>query len=50
MDEVLKRFREEHDCKYCLYFRKGCRARDRCVFDILPYDSLETEIELFMLS
>lgn len=50
MDELLKLFRQQHDCKYCLYYRKECKAKDRCVFDYLPYDSVEEEVELFLIS
>jgi len=50
MDEIVKMFRKKHDCKYCLYFRKECKAQERCVFDYLPYDSVEEEVELFLIS
>lgn len=49
MKADLKAFREEHECKYCLYFRGKCKARDRCVFDYLPIESLEEDIELFFV-
>ncbi len=50
MGTALKAFREEHGCRYCLYFRSKCNGRDRCVFDFLPMDALEEDVELFLIS
>ena len=49
MDDEVMIFRSDHDCEYCLYFIKKCRAKDRCVFDYLPIDSLEEDVELFFV-
>jgi len=50
MNTILKAFREEHECKYCLYFKTKCKAKERCVFDFLPLDALDEEVELFLIS
>ena len=50
MDAMLKEFRKQHECKYCVYFKKECSAKERCVFDYLPFDSVEEEVELFLIS
>ncbi len=49
MKESLRVFRKEHECKDCMYYRKECKARDRCVFDYLPPESLDEDIELFLI-
>lgn len=49
MDEQIMSFRKEHDCRYCLYFMKICKAAMYCVFDYLPMDSLEEDVVLFIL-
>ena len=50
MKQILKVFRAEHDCKYCIYYKNKCKAIDRCVFDFLPLDALEEDVELFLIS
>lgn len=49
MDPKIKLFRESHDCKFCVYFLKQCKAKKRCVFDYLPIDSKDEEIEVFFI-
>ena len=49
MKEEIKIFRSDHDCKYCMYYKEKCKATDRCVFDYLPIDSLEEDVELFFV-
>ena len=49
VDEQIMRFRKEHDCRYCLYYMKICKAVMYCVFDYLPLDSLEEDVVLFIL-
>jgi hypothetical protein len=49
MDEELTDFMIEHDCEYCLYFLKACRAIDRCVFDHLPPEWPDEDIEMFFV-
>ncbi len=50
MDAVIKAFREEHECKYCMYYKTLCKATNICVFDFLPMDALEEDVELFLIS
>ena len=50
MNAVLKAFREEHGCRYCFYYRNKCEAKGICVFDFLPMDALEEDVELFLIS
>ena len=50
MNAGVKEFRVKHECKYCVYFKKECKAKERCVFDYLAYDSVEEEVELFLIS
>lgn len=42
-------FQIEHDCVCCLYFKRPCKAFGRCVFDYLPIDSPDEDIELFFV-
>ena len=50
MNESVREFREEHGCKYCLYYKSQCDGNERCVFDYLPIESLEEDVELFLMS
>ncbi|MBR3634692.1 MAG: hypothetical protein IKN47_00735 [Lachnospiraceae bacterium] len=49
MDDEIKRFRMQHECKYCLYYMTICKAKKNCVFDYLPLDSPEEDILLFII-
>ncbi len=50
MNSIIKDFRNSHECRYCLYYRDKCKAKDACVFDFIPADSLEEDIEVFFIS
>jgi len=50
MDPGVKAFREEHECKCCLYYKKECKADKRCVFDYIPTETLDEEIEVFFIT
>jgi len=45
----IRKFRKEHDCILCLYYKNKCKADKICVFDYLPIESLEEDVELFIV-
>ena len=50
MNSSVSAFRKKHGCKICPYYKKGCKGTERCVFDFLPFDNVEEEVELFLIS
>ena len=50
MKSLLSAFRKEHGCRLCPYYKKECKASERCVLDHIPFDDVEEEVELFLIS
>ena len=49
MKTGIREFRREHDCRNCLYYMNLCKAWQYCVYDFLPEDALEEDVELFIV-